>query len=233
MSLDICLFDDITLEQAVEHFYKKYDIPEKMRDLDIDDISDWLLDGMSKSDDELFASGDHRDRILIEYRNLMQEKLNTPASYDNLVGVYYTPQQNAMRKIAFACPDGFTDVGEIDNFHIGYHSFFYIRKEILKACGGRYYTIDDGSTFGQDMIEYPHNWHYSKEGKAALNFFLHSDCDGEFSEAQIHLLAKYFKDNHIRSKLSRQCTANCKPQALDFLDYVQKCSHHRGKWIFL
>lgn len=30
MSLDICLFDDITLEQAVEHFYKKYDIPEKM-----------------------------------------------------------------------------------------------------------------------------------------------------------------------------------------------------------
>ena len=87
MSLDICLFDDITLEQAVEHFYKKYDIPEKMWNLDIDSISDWLLDGMSKSDDELFASGDHRDRILIEYRNLMQEKLNTPASYDNLAGV--------------------------------------------------------------------------------------------------------------------------------------------------
>lgn len=231
MSLDIIATDPIKTEMRWNGFMNKYNIPLVVQKLDEPDIWDWLYSAGEDSDDELRNNPHKYCALIINWRKEMSQKLKDELISDPDLKNYDTLIKKLAEKAEYDLPD---DTYEVDNFHIGYGGFYWIRQELANFCGAHYYTVDDGSVFGQTRISYPEWWgNGNRIGRALLRFFLHSDCDGQVSEEDIHLLAKYFWDNQIRSKVAKRSTSDWKPKVLAFLDFVQKSSHNSVYWEFM
>ena len=86
---------------------------------------------------------------------------------------------------------------------------------------------------GELRFQYPSEWEETREGRATKDFFFHSDCDGEFSEAKIHAFAKFLRDNHVRPKVVKHCTSAWKPKVLEFIDFVDRSSKGTICWKFI
>ena len=231
MSLDIEAIDYVRKEQKLDHFYNKFDIPQDVRNGKVtDDIWEWLFQASYRTDNELRNSSDDAEKLMLEWRNKQQKKFQTKAYYDSLLKRKYTATQAIADKAMNELPENF----EVATFHIGYGGFFMIRKELAKLVHAKYFTIDDGSVFGDSRFQYPSWWENgNRTGKALMDFFLHSDCDGKFSEEQIHLLANYFRNNQIRRKVEKYCNSDWKPEILRFLDFLQRSSKGSIYWDFV
>lgn len=72
------------------------------------------------------------------------------------------------------------DVDEVDSFHIGYGHFNFLRKELGELVGIRY---DDSDVFNTSIY-----YDDCYKNTSLLNFFLHSDCDGEFSTDEAYMI---------------------------------------------
>ena len=229
MGLCINAIDHIQTEIKKNGFFDKYDIPQKVREMENnDDIWDWLFGASNTSTAELKESNDEMDQLALKWRNALQKKMKSKPKYDPDEKRQKSGGEVSAEKV-FHDFDGNC---EVDYFNMGYVGFYCIREELAKACGGRYYRKSDGSALGELRFEYPLDWLKTREGQSALDFFFHSDCDGNFSEAQIHAFAKFLCDNHARINVKKHCTAEWKQDVLDFIDFVQTSSHGTIHWVF-
>lgn len=230
MSLSISAIDYVKTAKNNEMFFKKYSIPEKIQKQSNDEIWDWLLvaetygDGVLKSNKE-----DELDKLAVTWRNKLQKQLGCQPGYDSVLGQKLSASQVAAAKALDEFPGNY----EVEDFRVGYGGFHFLRLELAKYCGCRYYRKATEPFMGELRFEYPGEWEQSEIGNAARDFFLHSDCDGYFSESQIHTFAEFLRKNHVRSKISQHSTSEQKAEILRFIDFVDRSSKGTIYWSFI
>lgn len=113
---------------------------------------------------------------------------------------------------------------EIDSFHIGYGHFHFLRKELGELVSVRY---DDSNLFDPRI-------YYDDElvDMALLRFFLHSDCDGEFSSYDIHESYDQFLKLCDGKKLQDKKAGNWGKEIDEFLNFWRKSSEQKLQWEF-
>lgn len=113
---------------------------------------------------------------------------------------------------------------EENSFHIGYISFFYLRKELASVVNISYIT--NKNSF-DTSINYPDEF----KDTELLNFFLHSDCDGEFSHKEIKEAFSLFYKKANKSKLT-ELKNSSKYNVGEFLHFVDDCIERNLSWDF-
>ena len=230
MGLDISAVDYIKTDIQKATLFEKYNIPKEVQKIqNNDDLWDWLFSASTSSTAELKDSDDELERLALKWRNELQKKLKSKAGYDSVLKEKRTASQVSAGKAL----DEFHGDYEVDDFSIGYGGFYFMRVELAKCCGGKYYRRENGSYMGELRFQYPSEWEKTREGRATKDFFFHSDCDGEFSEAKIHAFAKFLRDNHVRPKVVKHCTSAWKPKVLEFIDFVDRSSKGTICWKFI
>ena len=230
MGLDISAVDYVKTDIQRTTFFKKYNIPEEVQKMqNNDDLWEWLFSASTLSTNELRNSDVELKRLALTWRNKLQKKLKSKAGYDSVLQEKRTAAQVAAAKAL----DAFYVNYEADDFSISYGGFYFMRVELAKCCGGKYYRQDNGSYMGELRFQYPSEWEETRDGRATKDFFFHSDCDGEFSEAQIHAFAKFLRNNHVRPKVVKYCTSAWKSKVLEFIDFVERSSKGTIYWQFV
>lgn len=120
--------------------------------------------------------------------------------------------------------DKIQDLDEIDSFHIGYGHFHCLRKELGELVSVRY---DDSNLFDPRI-------YYDDElvDTALLRFFLHSDCDGEFSSYDIQKSYEQFLNLCNEKKLQDKKTDVWGKEIDEFLNFWRKSSEQKLQWEF-
>lgn len=132
----------------------------------------------------------------------------------------FTKKYEEMEKDA----DKAQEFDEIDSFHIGYGHFHFLRKELGELVGVRY---DDSNLFDPRI-------YYDDElvDTALLRFFLHSDCDGEFSSYDIQKSYEQFLNLCDRKKLQDKKAGTWGKEIDEFLKFWRKSSEQKLQWVF-
>lgn len=116
------------------------------------------------------------------------------------------------------------DVDEVDSFHIGYGHFNFLRKELGELVGIRY---DDSDVFNTSIY-----YDDCYKNTSLLNFFLHSDCDGEFSTDEIQesyeQFTKYCDEEMLREKKAGKWAEEIN----SFLKFWKESADKKLQWEF-
>ena len=116
------------------------------------------------------------------------------------------------------------DFAEIDSYHIGYGHFHFLRKELGELVDVRY---DDSNLFDPRI-------YYDDElvDTALLRFFLHSDCDGEFSSYDIQKSYNQFLKLCDGKKLQDKKAGKWGKEIDEFLNFWRKSAEKKLQWEF-
>lgn len=117
------------------------------------------------------------------------------------------------------------DVNEIDNFHIGYGHFHFLRERLGGLVGVRYDDVD--------MLHYRIYYDDSLEGTPLIKFFFHSDCDGEFSAGDIQKSYEQFSKLCNREKLQKEQKSEWAEEINSFLKFWKESADKQLQWDFL
>lgn len=160
MGLDISAVDYIKTDIQKMTWFEKYNIPKEVQNND--DLWEWLFSASTSSTAKLKDSDDELERLALKWRNELQKKLKSKAGYDSVLKEKRTASQVSAGKAL----DEFHGDYEVADFSIGYGGFYFMRVELAKCCGGKYYRRENGSYMGELRFQYPSEW--EKLGKAEL-----------------------------------------------------------------
>lgn len=213
--------------------YKKSSSEIKISD---DEILSNFVDNWTAPDDQC-------TELESEWRKWAVKQFNAKP-YHNF-GLNLSPGQNIHNRLSDELEDAKSGIkSEVANYHIGYASFSFLRELLAKYVGAKYfyseyYTREDGIFLNGKpkpesyTLSYPNWWNAGRPvGKALLNLFLHSDSDGTISSVDVHLLANYFWQHKVRSRMSVALNDNSssrtvvKSEYLYFLDFLQIAAAH-------
>lgn len=116
------------------------------------------------------------------------------------------------------------DVDEVDSFHIGYGQFNFLRKGLGELVGIRY---DDYDVFNT-RIYYDDCY----KNTSLLNFFLHSDCDGEFSTDEIQESYEQFTKYCDKEMLREKKAGKWAEEINSFLKFWKESADKKLQWEF-
>ena len=116
------------------------------------------------------------------------------------------------------------DVDEVDSFHIGYGQFHFLRKELGELVGIRY---DDSDVFNT-RIYYDDCY----KNTSLLNFFLHSDCDGDFSTDEIQESYEQFTKYCDKEMLREKKAGKWAEEINSFLKFWKESADKKLQWEF-
>ena len=111
------------------------------------------------------------------------------------------------------------DVNEIDNFHIGYGHFHFLRERLGGLVGVRYDGFD---IYYNDSLE----------GTPLIKFFFHSDCDGEFSTKDIQKSYEQFSKLYDKEKLQKEQKGEWAEEINSFLKFWKESADKKLQWEF-
>ena len=116
------------------------------------------------------------------------------------------------------------DVDEVDSFHIGYGQFHFLRKELGELVGIRY---DDSDVFNTHIY-----YDDCYKNTSLLNFFLHSDCDGEFSTDEIQESYEQFTKYCDKEMLREKKAGKWAEEINSFLKFWKESADKKLQWEF-
>ena len=116
------------------------------------------------------------------------------------------------------------DVNEIDNFHIEYGHFHFLKKRLGGLVGVRYDYVD--------MLYYHIYYDDSLEGTPLIKFFFHSDCDDEFSTEDIQKSYKQFSKLYDKEKLQKEQKGEWAEEINSFLKFWKESADKKLQWEF-
>lgn len=131
-----------------------------------------------------------------------------------------TKKYKEMEKAA----DKVQELVEIDSFNIGYGQFHFLRKELEELVGVRF---DDKNLFDPRIY-----YDDELEDTALLRFFLHSDCDGEFSSFDIQESYDQFLKLCDGKMLQDKKAGKWGKEIDEFLNFWRKSSEQKLQWEF-
>lgn len=121
--------------------------------------------------------------------------------------------------------DEVQSVTEIDSFQIGYGHFHCLRKKLAEAVG---LTYDDSNIFNS-RIYYP----AKLDNTPLIRFFLHSDCDDEFSSTDVYKSYKQFVNLYDKKKILCKDNEELEKEVQAFLKFWKESTDQKLQWKFV
>ena len=214
MSLCILAINRGKLEETKKKILDKYQLPKSLYSKSINDIYNWtdnMRNSTSKKDYDWVNN--HAKQI-----GFNEENANKSSG------------SNMMLDLECDLDDIYMDAS-LKEFNIGYGGFYLMRQKLAPLYGARYYYAKYDSEGHPDLDSYmftsPSEWDNSKTGNALFKFFMHSDCDGQYSAENIKLLNEYNKKHNIKAKAKKISDVDSElvdrfSEFLDFIDYSAK-----------
>ena len=216
---------------AMLKYCKKYNIKQSLLNLQLNNIDDQTYDRL----DKLLLKTKPEDLSKNQQNWLKRELYKHGIAKQNDLNIFSKENREALDdKMA----DDLFDTNITDFYYnISYGGFYWVRTGLAPFFKCEYYIDESYKKFeDQFRFKWPDELDTSKN-HGVVDFFLHSDCDGYFSEQQIKQLAHYFRDHKIRQQV-KQCWYGknpnnaWQPEALKFCDFVQRSANGDYAWIF-
>lgn len=119
------------------------------------------------------------------------------------------------------------DSDELFDFNISYSYFHFMRMQIAKYFKITWTDID----WLNSKVEWPKEYNNSRMGRAIIDFFMHSDCDGKFDMNGVRLLNQAAQKLNVKKQVIKN-NDTYKETELEFLDFLQKSSENNAYWKF-
>lgn len=119
------------------------------------------------------------------------------------------------------------DDNEILDFNISYGYFHFMRMQLAKYFKITWTDLDGLNS----QVSWPHEYTTSRIGRAIIDFFMHSDCDGKFDMNSVRLLNQAAQKLNVKQQVLKG-NDPYKDEELKFLDFLQKSSMHNAYWKF-
>ena len=142
---------------------------------------------------------------------------------ENDFAYYKNPEQYARDLAEYENLSAQDEDAEVVGFKIGYGGFANLRDNLAPVFDF-HYKYDDPL---KPMLNYPAD--LKDEETVLLDFFLHSDCDGTFSESQVAGLAKQFE---LAKDSLRKLTVK-DTQLKEFIKFTMLSANKKLSWEFI
>lgn len=234
MGLCILAVNQSKQHLAMLKYCKKYNIKQSILNLQLDNIDDQAYGKL----DKLLLKTKPEDLSKDQQNWLKRELYKHGIAKQNDPNIFSKENREALEdKMADDLYNLF-DMNITDFYYnIGYGGFYYMRNGLAPFFKCEYYTDTSYEKFeDQFRFKWPDELDAPKN-HVVVDFFLHSDCDGYFSEQHIKQLAHYFKEHKIRQQVKQYWHGKnpnnaWQPEALKFCDFVQKSANGDYAWIF-
>lgn len=231
MGLCISAVNQSKQHLAMLKYCKKYDIKQSILNLQLDNI-----DGQAYGKlDKLLLKIKLEDLSKDQQNWFKHELYKHGITQQNDLNIFSKENREAL---ADKMADDLFDTNIADFYYnIGYGGFYWMRNGLAPFFKCEYYTDTSYENFeDQFCFKWPDELDAPKN-HVVVDFFLHSDCNGYFSEQQIKQLAHYFKECKIRQQVKQYWHGKnpnnaWQPEALRFCDFVQKSANGDYAWIF-
>lgn len=231
MGLCILAVNQSKQHLAILNYCKKYDIKQPISNLQLNNINDQAYDKL----DKLLLKTKPEDLSKDQQGWLKHELYKHGIAKQNDLNIFSKENRETLDdKMA----DDLFDTNITDFYYnIGYGGFYWMRNGLAPFFKCEYYTDKSYENFeDQFRFKWPDELNAPKN-HVVVDFFLHSDCDGYFSEQQIKQFARYVRDHKIRQQVKQYWHGKnpnnaWQPEALKFCDFLQKSANGNYVWIF-
>lgn len=216
MGLCIIALDSNVRNQKINQFLKDYNIPLSATHKDSDeDLVDHLYSWCEDADQDYATTIQKKwAKDTIKYLNITHIDKYCSTLRETLV----TRAMNTIENI---------DDNEMLDFNISYSYFHFMRMQIAKYFNITWTDLDGLNS----QVSWPHKYTTSRMGRAIINFFMHSDCDGKFDMIDVRLLNQTAQKLNVKQQVLKGGDPY-KDEELEFLDFLQKSSENNAYWKF-
>lgn len=216
MGLCIIALDSNVRNQKINQFLKDYNIPlsatHKKADEDlVDHLYTWCED----------ADQDYAATIQKKWTKDTVKRLNITH-----IDKYCSTLRETLVTRAMDTLENI-DNHEMFDFNVSYSYFHFMRMQIAKYFNITWTDLDSLNS----QVSWPHEYTTSSMGRAIINFFMHSDCDGKFDMIDVRLLNQAAQKLNVKQQVLKGSDPY-KDEELEFLDFLQKSSKNNAYWKF-
>lgn len=216
MGLCIIALDANQRNQKINQFLKDYNIPlsatHKKADEDlVDHLYTWCED----------ADQDYATTVQKKWAKENIKRLNITH-----IDKYCSTLRETLVTRAIDTLENIDD-SELFDFNISYGYFHFMRMQIAKYFNITWTDLDGLNS----KVEWPKEYNNSRIGRAIINFFMHSDCDGKFDMNSVRLLNQAAQKLNVKKQVIKN-NDTYKETELEFLDFLQESSENNAYWKF-
>lgn len=216
MGLCIIALDANQRNQKINQFLKDYNIPlsatRKKNDEDlVDHLYTWCED----------VAQDYATTIQKKWAKENIKRLNITH-----IDKYCSTLRETLVTRAIDTLENIDD-SEMFDFNISYGYFHFMRMSIAKYFNITWTDLDGLNS----QISWPHEYTTSRMGRAIINFFMNSDCDGKFDMIDVRLLNQAAQKLNVKDQVLKHKDPY-KDSELEFLNFLQKSSENNAYWKF-